>query len=175
MWRPISFEQVRRFAPLARPHVVFDRLVGIRDRNLLRGHRRYHVDGPFRHLVRPHPRRLFHLARRLGRSELVDRQVGVEAGRGLVEAASGQGGRGGQGGKGGRCERGRGHDPEGESDDREDLGKASIGWTFLSMCVKSLFGTTYCIKRFLVILRDRIIIITVFIKATPYLISIDTP
>jgi hypothetical protein len=43
------------------------------------------------------------------------------------------------------------------------------------MCVKSLFGTTYCIKRFLVILRDRIIIITVFIKATPYLISIDTP
>lgn len=44
------------------------------------------------------------------------------------------------------------------------------------MCVKSRFRTTYCIKRFLVILRDRIIIITVlFIKATPYLISIDTP
>ena len=117
MWRPISFEQVRRLAPLARPHVVFDRLVGIRDRNLLRSHRRYHVDGPFRDLVRPHPRRLFHLACRLGRPELVDRQVGVEAGRGLVEAASGQGGRGGQGGKGGRCERGRGDVPEGESDD----------------------------------------------------------
>ena len=149
MWQPISFEQVRRLAPLARPHVVSDRMVGIRDRNLFRSHRRHHVDGPFRYLIRPHSRRLFHLARRLGRPQFVDRQVGVEAGRGLVEAASGQGGRRGQGGEGGRCERGRGDDPEGESDDREDLGRASIGWTFLSMCVKSRFGTTYCIKCFL--------------------------